>query len=69
MKIDVKEKLIEISVKLDEVKEDLKAIKELDQRIEVLEDFNSRVKGAGLILAAIGTIGLGLLTSVLNKFF
>lgn len=66
-KVTLGEKLVEITVHLEEIKKDLQEIKVLDKRIDDLEAFNSKMKGAGLIISAVGAIILGVVTAGLHK--
>lgn len=51
------EELIKVKIMLDDLKNDLKDIKTLSQRIESLEQFNAYIKGAiGILMLALPTI-------------
>ncbi len=66
-KLTIAEKLIEITVRLEEIKNDLNEIKVIDKRVDDLETFNSKMKGAGMIIGAVGAIIVGVITAGLHK--
>lgn len=66
-RVELVEKLIEISVRLEEIQKDIAEMKVIDKRVDDLETFNSKMKGAGLIISAVGAIVIGVVTAGLHK--
>lgn len=68
-RVDIKEQLAIIAVKLDDIKQDITELKALEKRVDEVENFNSKIRGGGMIIGAIMTALLGLMMSVLGGIF
>jgi hypothetical protein len=62
---DMNDELIKIALSLDALQDDLKSYNELEKRIAELERHRSFLKGAFIVIAAIG----GILASLFVEFF